>query len=130
MIQDLMYVELKTGYSDDGPAWIGYVKTSKSKKTIYFNDHAFQKYSGWCSNYVDVENGDAYWITGVKKRESNRHWSGHGKIMIDRRAVEEYLRHIGESELPASAFEIIDIEDRFPVERVRQLLNTRAEPTE
>lgn len=32
MIHDLMYIELKTGYSDDGPAWIGYVKTSKSKK--------------------------------------------------------------------------------------------------
>ena len=41
MIHDLMYIELKTGYSDDGPAWIGYVKTSKSKKTIYFNNHAF-----------------------------------------------------------------------------------------
>ena len=38
MIHDLMYIELKTGYSDDGPAWIGYVKTSKSRKTIYFND--------------------------------------------------------------------------------------------
>ena len=37
MIHDLMYIELKTGYSDGGPAWIGYVKTSKSKKTIYFN---------------------------------------------------------------------------------------------
>lgn len=32
MINDLMYIELKTGYSDDGPAWIGYVRTSKSKK--------------------------------------------------------------------------------------------------
>lgn len=37
MIRDIMYIELKTGYSDDGPAWIGYVKTSKTKKTIYFN---------------------------------------------------------------------------------------------
>ena len=46
MINNLMYIELKTGYSDDGPAWIGYVKTSKSKKTIYFNDHAFQKNIG------------------------------------------------------------------------------------
>ena len=27
MINDLMYIELKTGYSDDGPAWIGYVRT-------------------------------------------------------------------------------------------------------
>ena len=32
MIKDLMYIELKTGYSDDGPAWIGYVRTSKPRK--------------------------------------------------------------------------------------------------
>ena len=69
MIRELMYIELKTGYSDDGPAWIGYVKTSKTKKTIYFNDHAFQKYNGGYSNYVDIENGDEYWISGLKKRE-------------------------------------------------------------
>ena len=50
MIRELMYIELKTGYSDDGPAWIGYVKTSKSKKTIFFNFHAFQKSIGNSSN--------------------------------------------------------------------------------
>ena len=27
MINNLMYIELKMGYSDDYPAWIGYVKT-------------------------------------------------------------------------------------------------------
>ena len=119
MIKDLMYIELKTGYSDDGPAWIGYVKTSKTKKTIYFNNHAFQKYNG---NYA---NGDEYWISGLKKKESNRHWAGHGKIMIDRRAVNEYLTLIDEKELPLNLFEIIDIEDRFPVERVNKLLNDK-----
>ena len=67
MIKELMYIEPKAGYSDDGPAWIGYVKTSKTKKTIYFNDHAFQKYNGGCSNYVDIETGDEYWISGLKK---------------------------------------------------------------
>ena len=36
VINNLMYIELKTGYSDDGPAWIGYVKTSKSKKILTF----------------------------------------------------------------------------------------------
>ena len=125
MIHDLMYIELKTGYSDDGPAWIGYVKTSKSKKTIYFNDHAFQRSIGSCSNYVDIENGDEYWISDLKKTESNRHWDGHGKIAIDRRAVSEYLAFIGEKELPANVFEIVDIEDRFPIERVKQLLNEK-----
>ena len=125
VIYDLMYVELKTGYSDDGPAWIGYVKTSQSKKTIYFNDHAFQKYTGNYSNYIDVETGDEYWISGLKRRESNRHWAGHGKIMIDRRAVDEYLALIGEKGLPLNLFEVIDIEDRFPVERINGLLNEK-----
>ncbi len=123
MINNLMYIELKTGYSDDGPAWIGYVKTSKSKKTIYFNDHAFQKEIGYYSNYVDIENGDEYWISGLKKEETNRHWAGSGKIMIDRRAVSEYLQLIGKKELPVSLFEIVDIEDKFPVERISKLLN-------
>ena len=73
MAHDLMYIELKTGYSDDGPAWIGYVKASKSGKTLYFNDHAFQKCRGTYSNYRDIESGEAYWISGLKKRERNRH---------------------------------------------------------
>ena len=127
MIHDLMYIELKTGYSDDGPAWIGYVKTSKSKKTIYFNDHAFQKLVGGCSNYVDIEDGDEYWISGLKKRESNRHWAGRGKIAIDRRAIKKYLELIGEKELPMNLFEIVDIEDRFPIERINQLSNAKPE---
>ena len=125
MINNLMYIELKTGYSDDGPAWIGYVKTSKSKKTIYFNDHAFQKNIGNYANYIDIENGNKYWISGLKKEESNRHWAGHGKIMIDRRAVNEYLFLIGEKELPLNLFEVVDIEDRFPVKRVKELLNEK-----
>lgn len=124
MIRDLMYIELKSGYSDDGPAWVGYVKTSKSSKTMYFNDHAFQKCTGNYSNYVDVENGDKYWISGLKKNESNRHWAGHGKIMIDKRAVNEYLEIIGEKELPVSLFQVIDIKDNYPVERINKLLNS------
>lgn len=125
VIYDLMYIELKTGYSDDGPAWIGYVKTSQSKKTIYFNDHAFQKYIGNYSNYIDVETGDEYWISGLKRRESNRHWAGHGKIMIDQRAVKEYLSLIGEKELSLNWFEVVEIEDKFPIERIRKLLNKK-----
>lgn len=70
MIKDLMYIELKSGYSDDGPAWIGYVKTSKTRKTVYFNDHAFQKAIGSGVNYIDIENGDGYWISGLKKEKA------------------------------------------------------------
>ncbi len=125
MINNLMYIELKTGYSDDGPAWIGYVKTSKTLKTIYFNGHAFQKYTGFYSNYIDIENGDEYWISGLKKNECNRHWAGHGKIYIDSRAIEEYLNFIGKKELSKSQYEIVDIIDDFPVERIQKFLNEK-----
>lgn len=125
MAYELMYIELKSGYSDDGPAWIGYVKMSKSKRTIYFNDHAFQKSIGNYSNYIDIETGESYWISGLKKRESNRHWAGHGKIMIDRRAVGEYLAITDEK--VSNQFEVVDIEYKFPVERVNKLLNEKTE---
>ena len=34
MAHDLMYIELKTGYSDDGPAWIGYVQRAERHFTL------------------------------------------------------------------------------------------------
>lgn len=127
MIRELMYIELKSGYSDDGPAWIGYVQTSKSRRTVYFNDHAFQRCTGCGYNHIDVESGETYWLSGVKKRESNRHWDGRGKIFIDRQAVPEYQTLIGEPALPKGLFEVVDLEDRFPVGRVRRLLNGETE---
>ena len=45
--------------------------------------------------------------------------------MLDRRAVNEYLSLIGEKELPLNLFKIVNIEDRFPVERVKELLNEK-----
>ena len=35
MINNLMYIELKMGYSDDDPAWIRYDKTSISSIKIF-----------------------------------------------------------------------------------------------
>lgn len=42
--------------------------------------------------------------------------------MIDCRAVNEYRSLIGEKEPPLNLFEVVDIEDRFLVER-KKLLN-------
>ena len=38
-----MYVELKTGYDDNGPAWIRKAFFSKTGKTIYFDGKVFLK---------------------------------------------------------------------------------------
>ena len=120
---NIKYIELKSGYSDDGPAWIGNVKESKSGKTIYFNDHAFQKCGGIQGNYYDIETGEEYWISGVKRNGQDRHWAGSGKVTIDRKCIDEYLSIVSMPSLPTTDFIIQDIIDSFPVERINQLLN-------
>lgn len=119
----IKYIELKTGYNDDGPAWIGKVKISRSGNTIYFNDHAFKKYNGISGNFIDIESGNEYWISGVKKNGEDRHWAGKGKIIIDSKILSEYLEIVGENEINKTKFIIKDIEDVFPIERINLLLN-------
>ena len=42
----IMYIELKSGHHDDGPARIGRVSFSKTGRTIYFKGKAFQSLGG------------------------------------------------------------------------------------
>jgi hypothetical protein len=121
----IMYVELKSGFSDDGPAWIGKVKFSKSSQTVYFNDKGFKKISGICGNYMDIETGDEYWISGVKKNGEDRHWAGTGKIQIDRKVIDEYLVITKQKNIDLKKLEVVDIVDSFPVERINQLENLK-----
>ncbi len=121
--ESILYIELKSGYSDDGPAWIGRVKYSKSGQTIYFNDKGFQQRAGAFSNYVDIESGERYWISGVKKNGEDRHWAGSGKVMIDRKIVDEYLKITGQKNIDKQRFEIIDIPDVYPIERINKVVN-------
>jgi hypothetical protein len=101
----LRYVELKTGYKDNGPAWIGRVQVSRSGRTVYFNGKAFKRTTrGASGNYYDIENGNEYWISGVKKRGQDRHWAGSGKIIVEASAVEDYLQVTGAKKLDSSRF--------------------------
>ncbi len=123
----LKYIELKTGYNDNGPAWIGYVTQSKTKRTVYFNGHAFRKVSGQnFINCVDIETGDEYWISGIRKRGSNRHWAGSGKILIESSAVPEFLRLTGAEKLDKSCFEITDDIVPTDIERFTRIENPEA----
>ena len=121
----LRYIELKTGYHDDGPAWIGYVLPSKTGRTLYFNDRALRAENGGAGNYYDVETGERFWVTGVKQRESNRHRAARARVpvQIDRRAVEEFRALTGLDRMNPNEFLVVDLEDRFPIERIRKLEN-------
>lgn len=71
-MKTLRYIELKSGFSDDGPAWIGYVTPSKTGRTLYFNGRGVRKLKGQRrgdsgGNYIDMQTGEFFWISGVKK---------------------------------------------------------------
>lgn len=111
MKPELKYIELKSGFGDNGPAWIGMVEFSKSRRTVYFNGKALKnsKAQGIAGNYYDIENGDEYWISGIKKNGTDRHWAGGGKIMIDRNVVDLYLSNVNFDGLDKNRFELTDI---------------------
>ena len=57
MKSEIKYIELKSGFSDNGPAWIGFTSFSKSGKTIYFDGKSFQSLNGngIAGNYFEIE---------------------------------------------------------------------------
>lgn len=111
MKSELRYIELKSGFGDNGPAWIGIAEFSKTGRTIYFNGKALKNTNGRgiSGNYYDIENGDEYWISGVKNNGTDRHWAGGGKIMIDRKVVDHYLSQVNFKQLDKNRFELVDI---------------------
>lgn len=111
MKPELKYIELKSGFGDNGPAWIGIAEFSKSGRTVYFNGKAFKNSNaqGIAGNYYDIENEDEYWISGIKKNGTDRHWAGGGKIMIDRNVVDLYLSLVDFNVLDKNRFELVDI---------------------
>lgn len=129
---ELKYIELKSGFSDNGNAWIGLVSFSKSGKTIYFNGKAFQSLSGTgiSGNYFDLESGDEYWISGVKKNMSDRHQFGGGKILVEKRILSDYLKSIGRTELPKSGYELTEVDTKKPIEKINELENYQLEKSE
>ncbi|HJX85445.1 MAG TPA: hypothetical protein VJ723_13990 [Candidatus Angelobacter sp.] len=108
----LRYIELKSGHSDNGPAWIAYVTQSKTGRTFYFNGRGLMKLKGQRrgdsgGNYIDMETGESFWVSGVKMNCKDRHWAGSGKVLIEAAAVAEYLRRISARTLDTSRCEVI-----------------------
>jgi hypothetical protein len=105
----LKYIELKSGFADNGPAWVARVATSRSGRTVYFNGRALKRTgkSGVAGNHRDLETGEEYWVSGVKKDGLDRHWAGTGKVSIEASAVAEYLATVSRATLDVSRFAIV-----------------------
>lgn len=114
MPHKLIYVELKTGYEDNSPAWIGYGIYNRTGKTVYFNGNALQKGNGISGNYFSGK--DEYWVTGIKKNAEHRYPWGKGKIQIDQTAVAEYKNITQQENLPKSKYEIVELDNTIPSE--------------
>ena len=106
----LRYIELKSGYSDNGPAWVGRVTLSRSGRTVYFNGRALKRAvrGGIVGNHYDLASHEWYWISGVKKNGLDRHRAGSGKVMIEASAVPEYLKSTGTTSLDSTRFTTVD----------------------
>jgi hypothetical protein len=105
----LRYIELKTGYADNGPALIARVRASKSGRTIYVAGKALKRAvrGGISGNFFDRRTGEEYWVSGVKRNGQDRHWAGSGKIDIEASAVPEYLQATGASEIDTRRLNVI-----------------------
>ncbi|MCC6699546.1 MAG: 1-deoxy-D-xylulose-5-phosphate synthase [Candidatus Hydrogenedentes bacterium] len=92
----IVYIELKSGdgHNDRGPARIGRVTFSKTGKTLRYHDLELQRLNRGCANFVEINSGDEYWVSGPKKNGEDRHWAGGGPVEIDDDVREEYWSQI------------------------------------
>lgn len=127
MKPELIYVELKTGYNDNGPAWIGNGFYNRTRKTVYFNGKVFSRSQGISGNHIDLETGEEYWISGVKKNGTDRHSAGAGAIQIDEVVVDQYLAVRGLASLTKGKYVIVKLDNK-PAKEISKLENQK--PTE
>jgi hypothetical protein len=126
MPKSLKYVERCTGSNHNGPAWIGFVEESRTGRMTYFNGRAFQKYAPRdIGCHFDVETGERYWISGIKRRGSNRHWAGSGRIEIEEPAVQAFLDLTGAQELDRTLYLVVPAFPATDRQRIREIMNAR-----
>ena len=85
----IMYIQ--QGWS---PGRIGRVQFSKSGRTLYYGGQAFESLAGrgFKTNYVDLESGREYWISGPRRDGQDTQYPG--RVEIDPDVVDEYWRDV------------------------------------
>ena len=93
-LKRIMWIENKSqGDGLAGPARIGRVTFSKTRKSIHYNGRTFESSkSGYKWNHFDIENGDRYWISGCRKDGMDALYNT--EVEIDEDVREEYWLEI------------------------------------
>lgn len=121
MKSEIRYVECK----DTGEAWIGYCQFSKTGLSVYFNNKVLKRRQGISGNHIDIETGEEYWVSGVKRNGMDRHWAEPGSILIDRSALDDYLKLIDFNVLPKSKYATVDLINVPNKELSKQIENSK-----
>ena len=89
-----MYIENKNGLIDGARARIGWVRFSKTGRTVYYKDRVLKAIGarGIRGNFVSEDSREEFWVSGIKKRGSNAHPAEAVVAVIDDDAKEEYER--------------------------------------
>jgi len=83
------------GGSLERPARIGRVTFSKTGRTVEYCGQKFQKGKGYKWNYLDIETGDHYWISGPRKDGQDRLYPQSSlPVEIDEDVRQEYWSNI------------------------------------
>ena len=75
-------------------------------------------------NYVDMETGESFWVSGVKKNGQDRHWAGSGKVLVEAAALADYLKVIGAKALDKSRCEVTDAIRQTDIKKLSKLTNS------
>ncbi len=127
MKSDIIYVEKINGSNHDGCAWIGKCFYSKSGLSIYFDGKGFKREKNFSSNYYDLDTGEEYWISKVKKNGEDRHRFGKGIIQIDKNVIEEYLQIVKKEKLEKNKFSIVELNNIPAKEKATKIENEKSD---
>ena len=61
---------------------------------------------------------------------SDRHKFGGGKIFVEKRILNDYLRTIDKTELPKTGYELTEVDTEKPTERINEIENSQLEKSE
>jgi hypothetical protein len=96
----VVFVQLKTGYETDrGPCWICRAHFTKTWQSVQFHGRTLRRQQGVRGNFVDVESGEEWWVSGPKRDQTDARYSWQQPV-VDDEVRAEYEAFLAGAPLP------------------------------